>query len=111
MRSMVFVRHSTFARAHWQSPVYIVAQRRISLDWSRSTRRALFLGPFVLAALQLSVQAQTPPFAATQQPMAITPVDARLHGAAVPNGLAGTAWFEWGTNYTFANRTSGTNIG
>jgi len=51
------------------------------------------------------------PFAATQAPGPISPTNATLNGMASPNGLPTVAWFEWGTNAAYGQRSDPTNVG
>lgn len=47
----------------------------------------------------------------TQPAQAVTGSTAQLNGMATPNGLPGTAWFEWGTNTFYGNQTPAVNVG
>jgi hypothetical protein len=51
------------------------------------------------------------PYAATQPTIFSGAHDALLGGMAVPNGLAATAWFEWGQKGNFDHATAGQDIG
>jgi hypothetical protein len=52
-----------------------------------------------------------PPFANTQTPSVLSATTATLNGIVTANGGAATAWFEWGTNTAYAQRTGLTSIG
>lgn len=58
-----------------------------------------------------STVAQTAPYAQTQPANSISATSARLNGMASPNGNPSLAWFEWGTNNLYGQRTTATNIG
>ena len=51
------------------------------------------------------------PFAATQAPGPISQTNATLNGMASPNGLSTVAWFEWGTNAGYGQRSDSANVG
>jgi hypothetical protein len=48
--------------------------------------------------------------AVTKAAAPVSATAARLHGFAIPNEGAASAWFEWGANATFAARTVTTNL-
>jgi alpha-tubulin suppressor-like RCC1 family protein len=45
------------------------------------------------------------PFATTLPPVATSPTSAELVGMVLPNGFPMLAWFEWGTNQSFIEKT------
>ena len=51
------------------------------------------------------------PYAVTQPATQVTATSAMLNAMAVPNGLDTYAWFEWGTNTTYGNQSTHTDIG
>ena len=53
----------------------------------------------------------TLPYATTQSALGMTATGATLCGMATANNFASTAWFEWGTNNSYGQSTSVTNIG
>jgi hypothetical protein len=52
-----------------------------------------------------------PPTVATSPASSISASGARLNGSADPNGVATSAWFEWGTTTAYGNVTPGTSVG
>jgi hypothetical protein len=72
-------------------------------------RRALLV-PISLLALAAPAQAAAP--GADTTPAAnISPRSATLNGVADPNGRATTAWFQWGRNTRYGNRTPRVQVG
>ena len=61
-------------------------------------------------SLQLRVAAFQPPVAATLPASSITSVGAVLNATVDPNGLATTAWFEWGMTTNYGSATSPMNV-
>ena len=51
------------------------------------------------------------PYAYTAPATMVTETNAVLNGAASPNGSASVAWFEWGTNSAYGNRTDAVEVG
>lgn len=51
------------------------------------------------------------PLATTNAATAVTTSSATLNGSVSPNGLASTAWFEWGTTTAYGAQTTATDIG
>ena len=51
------------------------------------------------------------PFAFTQPAQLVTGAGAQLNGMATPNGLAGTAWFQWGTTTNYGSLTPPVGVG
>jgi len=68
-----------------------------------------FVGMVGVAILTSSAFAK--PYSHTQPPAPVTTNSATLNGMAVANGSLSVAWFEWGTNGSFAHSTIPTNIG
>lgn len=46
------------------------------------------------------------PYATTLPPVVMSPTSAELAGMVLPNGFPMLAWFEWGTNQSFIEKTS-----
>src|ERR1051325_11708996 len=64
----------------------------------------------LLAANGISARGAAPS-AGTQAATRITSTNAQFNGMALPNGLPSVAWFEWGTDRTYGQLTSATDIG
>lgn len=63
---------------------------------------------FLLVSLVVNAQV---PYAHTQPAGPVRAMAATLNGMAVPRGNATVAWFEWGTNASYVNRTDPQAIG
>src|SRR5437016_1137604 len=74
-------------------------------------RRAVTATVTAATVLAMNAFGQTAPFAATQPITFFTATSAKLNGMAVPNGLASTAWFEWGPRGTYDSQTIPTDVG
>ena len=73
-------------------------------------RRVLWIAMLGLATGLMQVFAAAP-MGFTEPATRIDNSKATLHGMANPNGSDSVAWFEWGTNTSYGNRTSSVSIG
>jgi hypothetical protein len=77
---------------------------------ARFARRDAWLTAALLAGAAVPVQAQ-PPWATTQAAGPVAPTAATLNGMATARGYPTAAWFEWGSDGSYGQVTTLTNIG
>ena len=80
----------------------------LKLDCRQSLR---LLGLLGASALSVRAALAAAPVASTLAAGSVTATNAVLQASVNPNGLATTAWFQWGANSLYGNLTTATNAG
>lgn len=77
-----------------------------------TSKSAMMAGAVVMAGLigTLQTYAAGSPLVATVKATNVTSASATLRGTVNPNGVATTAWFEWGAGSAFSSATARTNL-
>ncbi len=82
-----------------------------TMGWLAAVTLLAVCGLMALYAAPLGAAASAAPSVTTKAASSVTDTSAALNGAANPNRLAATAWFQWGTSTAYGNQTSPVGIG
>src|SRR5438105_721263 len=95
------------------NPSRIPAQSRVQSKSFHGLRRAVLAATLLIAGA-FAVPASRAagfPLVTTQAASGITPNSAALNATVNPDGLATTAWFQWGTNTSYGSYSSSNSVG